>query len=76
MRGEKGPLCGAQPTKVDFNNTSVRASLSSPETHISMRRDGTRRDVALHEKGFWQDGGDSVGSRGKRSGRRPVARII
>lgn len=46
--GGEGPLCGAQPTKVDFNNASVRASLSSPGTHISMRRDGTGRDVALH----------------------------
>lgn len=32
-----GPPSGAHPTKVDFNNTSVRASLSSPESHVATR---------------------------------------
>lgn len=49
-RGVGGGLSAElNQTKVDFNNTSVRASLSSPEMHISMtaRRDGTRRGALL-----------------------------
>lgn len=49
--GGRGLSAELNQTKVDFNNTSVRASLSSPENaHFhdgEARRDGTRRGALL-----------------------------